>query len=977
MPLPERWWKMAENRVIDLYPILHDPNDLRELVARLVCMGATPPVALDHMTIEKAEEIVAGLPSLCGAHTRIQDRFQGEVLVWQFDITRAGAESRLVETLNDFSLAGLPEEHSFTKEYSPGAWLQFFHQDFQTVNQEILRDSFYCWDIDYEPERAAEGFSADVSSIISHAERLLEQRRQDLLARLACIGIISPLDYYECTPQRAEEIISGLPPLVDLEVILEQPGQPMERLHFINLAEFNFRSKTLVEIDRENDPNKNREEDDPRNNRFKSDLYPSYTKEMQDEDDLNEELNSLPDFMPQKVMTVTESEKSLQLQLMDFYDRNPGIQELCTSHRTTLKSGCDWIDYFNQDINSAIPTKINRQYNFSRLKKAFSSWEFNTAKETINWKAGFVRDFQKNREEARMIFFRSLFFKLSQVGIIPRFQKDEWFSMDADFAEKFAETRIPLLAEQEKFSDWLRLFNQPLPDDPMFLLNLKSSFEAAGIPFSREAVCSAFQKTTQKKGKEAMSINQENERKYLISAVRNMINRREMEPIPDDFLAGMSLLEVEDILRSDPKNKITDDQLFTLKSKEKAGLLKDVSLPAEGIAVLSRQEATFYIQNTPRLNREQMMPEHPATEETRNLFTWLTRDKPEFKISSSMWPYVSEEELQIRIQNIQAKMKISDFQNSYLNQCLENGTFPINTAKKYINLPVIGPEQIEKLNYYQAMKIVDDCPISEKQLENFRNMSDNHPLKPANPENFSYKEARELWAKVTMRGKTLADTDPICDNDIAAIKDILEANPQMKLPKPLAEMSHGEARSIIANQEPSEAQIRKIGYLIRETNTGNLIPDFVKNSLKRGQASEMIDILVRKDRHGNINTAALQELVEKIDPPASDEQLAILKQYQEQGAKIKIPKNPTYRQLDKLIAEEHGKQPISNDQLENIKTWVARGTVDPAVLKRPEKLTQARFGELRMVHMQNQRKQNSMAPSPEQAKAPEVSGMSR
>ena len=153
-----------------------------------------------------------------------------------------------------------------------------------------------------------------------------------------------------------------------------------------------------------------------------------------------------------------------------------------------------------------------------------------------------------------------------------------------------------------------------------------------------------------------MSINQENERKYLISAVRNMINRREMEPIPDDFLAGMSLQEVEDILRSDPKNKITDDQLFTLKSKEKAGLLKDVSLPAEGIAVLSRQEATFYIQNTPRLNREQMMPEHPATEETRNLFTWLTRDKPEFKISSSMWPYVSEEELQIRIQNIQAKL---------------------------------------------------------------------------------------------------------------------------------------------------------------------------------------------------------------------------------------------------------------------------------------------------------------------------------
>ena len=97
-------------------------------------------------------------------------------------------------------------------------------------------------------------------------------------------------------------------------------------------------------------------------------------------------------------------------------------------------------------------------------------------------------------------------------------------------------------------------------------------------------------------------------------------------------------------------------------------------------------------------------------------------------------------------------------------------------------------------------------------------------------------------------------------------------------------MTYGEAREFLDNLSPSEGQMKKLGYLIRENNVSDLIPSFIRESLKRGQVSKMIDLLVQKNRHGNIDTPALEKLVAQVDPPATPEQLETVRAYQENGS---------------------------------------------------------------------------------------------
>lgn len=49
---------MAKSMPVDVYPAELSSDDLRELAARLVCMGAVSPAYMDEISYEKAEEMV-------------------------------------------------------------------------------------------------------------------------------------------------------------------------------------------------------------------------------------------------------------------------------------------------------------------------------------------------------------------------------------------------------------------------------------------------------------------------------------------------------------------------------------------------------------------------------------------------------------------------------------------------------------------------------------------------------------------------------------------------------------------------------------------------------------------------------------------------------------------------------------------------------------------------------------------------------
>lgn len=484
-------------------------------------------------------------------------------------------KERLVRKINRLTLEEMPQKIFSGIEYSPEVWFHFLHHDFSSVNQEILRDSLYRWDIDYDRERVFLGFSEDTDSVIAQAEQLFNEMREDLLARLTRMGIISPLEYINYTPESAREIIGRLPALVEVYMTRGDGVRETERIRFINIAEYTFRKHRLNDDQYEKKPI----EDDPRNNRFDSELYPSYTDEMEEEDELLDVTELLPGPLQRAVTRVTDNNKSLQMQISKFFSKNPTEENQFEKHGLTIKGGYAWIDFLNQDFSSAVPMNSQGEPLFDRLKKAFSNWELDPVRYSVNWRAGFETDFARNREEARMMFYRSLFFKLTEAKIIPRFEKEEWFAMNSRTAELYAR-KVPLLAEQSHVSDWLKLFEQPLPDDPNFMFRLQSSFQAVGISFDREAVKTVFQKPKPQKGKNTMSITQQNREDYLRSSIRRMINNKQMMPIDESILNKMSLNVLRSVLSEDKSNLITADQKFMLDMKNRAGHLNGIELPA-------------------------------------------------------------------------------------------------------------------------------------------------------------------------------------------------------------------------------------------------------------------------------------------------------------------------------------------------------------------------------------------------------------
>ena len=256
-------------------------------------------------------------------------------------------------------------------------------------------------------------------------------------------------------------------------------------------------------------------------------------------------------------------------------------------------------------------------------------------------------------------------------------------------------------------------------------------------------------------------------------------------------------------------------------------------------------------------------------------------------------------------------------------------------------------------------------------------MSNNHPLKPQDPGKFTSKEASDLISRITMRGQIISDSAPLTDNDIAAIKDALAQDASRQLPKDITAMTHGEARAYIAGLEPTESQIRMIGYLTR-INQIDFIPKFVQTGMNRGQASQLIDLLNIRNRNRQVNIAEVQKMVNQIDPPATAEQLEIIRNYQEQGRDITMPEKMTYRQAESLITQESSKQPLTPEQLEILNGWVKDGTLKAKDLTKPEKMTQADYAVLRQKHLMNlQNLDNKSQEMAAKEKAPEHAGMSR
>ncbi len=885
----------------------------RDLIARLVRMGAVAPMNLNGITRDQVEEIVAGLPTVYECRYSVLDMERKEREILCSDLSPEAVNRQFFRRMNGEKMSAFPAQNLETS-YSPDAWTAYLRQDFELVEADTLRERFLQWGIPLVPERVKDGFCQDRSENLRITEEMLHDMRKELLARLICTEAVEPFDFERISGQEAEDRIGGLPALLCSEYIWKDGGD-FRRAKFYNVAEFNIKEVEHVE-------NEWGYYDDP-------------------------ELTGMME-------EVTRSgSATLRSQERKFFDER-GIDPDAVVHRSENITGkYDWLNYFRQDISSALPDGRTRA-----LKNAFKNWGFDTRK--TSFEKGFETDVERTHANAKLIFQKALISKVVNAGIVPPMPHLAWKKLSVESGEAFI-AGIPLLPEMDHPGEWLEFFRQKLPDNALERVQLQNRFEETGIPFDEKLILNAFpnqETNTPKKGFRTMQDITLDDYKKMIG---RLTSSGRLDRMDKETWEQLTLEDARDYVRGFDEPASPKQQLLitTMVEEERASMN-----PAE-IANLSRMEASFIIDNAPQVAISREAPAHPITDETRKELKSLMDKEEVPRIPYVQWKNLSEEEGRQKIEHAYSRRPASEKQKDFVRQALKDKTIAGKILKSVFKTPSISGKQVDDLTFLQATRLIGSLPATEKQITAVRNLVAEKRIEPLDSYELSTAEASKILERAYKDTSERDPNGPASVNQKETLAKLMENRviPEMS-PQQIENLTFGEAGNLLENAPATRAQKNMIARFVQEEKLSR-IPNEEFNSMTRAEASTLIDIGMGK------RSRSEQKITPESEIPASDSQRKVLDELLEKGKIPEIPDNLSREAASQMIKDALSADPISQRQLDIVEKRIANHQIPPMTPEQKANLTQKDFSELMKVQPKSQK-----APAPEngreKSKAPEM-----
>lgn len=931
-----------------------------DLAARLIRMGAIAPMPLDPVTHAQVELLAATLPSIYECRFNIRNQ-RGEISeVSKFDISISGLNRQVLDTLNKVGFQDTTHRSNLA-ESSPESWLGFLNRNVASVDLDEVLRSFSLWGISLTRERIQDAFCRDPIENLQQANLLLREKQIDLVARLVCMGVVPPFDFDHASYRELNEIVQKLPALAESQVVIRDDKGELKRLRFINLAEFHLKSvntnnfytseyhvdhSPLLTDERTLHGNENQEIDD--REEFvppdrKSELYP---KEERDDWTL-----------PRHLVVGGAGQRTLQLQQSSYLFRHHLDTDAIIYQRQDITGSYAWSDYFKQDIQDVDPAGKTDKGHFSlkALKEAFKNWnlDFNA----YNLESGFEKDVQKNFLAARFLFHKALLVKTFSAGIYSGMPLKEWKFITPEKAAE-AIRKIPLLPEQDRPGEWLELFRNPVPSDPMELVRLQSSFLEAGIEYNEQAILASFKQPEQPK-KEVWKMEELDLKDYKQMAAR--LSGMGKLDLPREEREQMSLEDLRDYVRmaDDPASEKQQMLLATMMDEGR------IAPPPDGTADMSKMEVSMLIDKAPKMDIPNTPPEHPVTEATQKELQSLQNNGIMPRIPWPVFRNMSEEDALQKIDSALARQPASERQKEFINDAMAKGTLTDAILGKYINAPVIGAAEIDKLNMFQARNIIGDMPASEKQIETVRQLAqDGRIPERENYENLTNREARKILDDTFSKQGAPDPEGPSTTKQRETIQKLIEDRQIEPLSQEeIKAMTFAEASKAISDAPATPAQKQMYARLVHDGKLDSL-PGPTFDKLTRGVASNHIDVGT-----GKLSRDKMIQ-VEIIDYPASDAQLKVLEELRNKGKVGEIPPELTNKAASKMIADAIAGDPISPQQLAFLEKKIANNQIPPMSDEEKKALTQSKFNDLIKIRREPEKE-------PEKTKAPEVAAPSK
>lgn len=863
----------------------------RDLVARLIRIGAVTPRDLENISSEQVEEITAELPTVYQCRYIVTDMEYQKREITCFELSPEAVNRQFLHRMEGEKLSTFPE-YRLETSYSPEAWLSYLRQDFGQIEPDTLLEQFAQWGIPLIPERLQGGFCQDFSENLRVAEEMRIDMQKELLARLVCSEIIEPLDLERISPGKAEEVIAGLPALLSSEHIWRENGD-LHRIKFYNVAEF----------------------------RIKEIHHAKNGREYYDAPELTGMLEEV----------TKNSSAMLHLQEKKFFDHLEGDWKIIRRSET-VTGKYEWLNYFRQDIASALPDGKT-----TALKNAFKNWGFDVG--NSRFEEAFEPDWEANRTKAQLMFQKALISKVVNAGIVSPMSYQTWKTLSEKSGGQFI-SRIPLLPEMEHPGEWLEFFRQTAPDNLLERVLLQNRFEEAGVPFDEKLVFAAFPaKETPQKQKKGFRTMQDITLEDYKKMLGRLTSSGRLERMDRETWEQLTLEDARDYVRgfddpASPKQQL----LITTMAEENR-----ISMAIPEIAGLSKMEASFIIDNAPEIALPREAPGNPITDETRRELKALM-DKQEIpRIPYVQWKNLSEEEGQLKIEHAYARRPASEKQKEFIRQALLDKTIPGKILKEIFPTRTISGAQVDKLNFLQATRLIGSLPATAKQIEAVKNLVAEKRIEPLENYDLSTAQASKILDKA-YRDVSERDPDgPASLRQKETLNQLMESRaiPVMNREQ-LENLTFAEAGKLLENAPATRAQKNMITRFVQEEKLSR-IPGEEFNSMTRAEASRLIDIGMGKLPRSE------QRITPESEIPATEAQRKVLEELREKGKIPELPDNLSKEAASRMIKEAVSADPISPRQMDIIEKRIANHQIPPMTPEQKAGLTQRDFAELMKI----------------------------
>ena len=886
----------------------------RDLVARLIRMGVIAPMILDGITRDQVEEITAALPTVYECRYTVFDQEHQEHVILCSDLTPEAVNRQFFREMSGKTMSSFPSQ-SLETSYSPEAWIAYLNQDFERIESDTLRERFAQWGVPLNPEHLKDGFNPNMEENLSIANEMLSETQTELFCRLIATEAVEPFDPEHISKFDADYRINGLPALLCSEYIWKD-GDEFRRAKFYNVAEFNIKEVQHVE-----------------DNEF------GYYDD-QEITGMNEEVTR-------------SSSATLRMQERKFFDERGIEAEDIVHHSETITGKYDWLNFFKQDISSALPDGRT-----TALKKTFKNWGFEAKK--TSFERAFEPDIKQVFACARQIYQKALISKVVSAGIVPPMPYAAWKNFSSEVGEKFI-AGIPLLPEMEHPGEWLDFFRQKTPMSALERVQLQTRFEEIGIPYDEKLILAAFPvKESKSKVQKGFRTMQD----LTVDDYKKMMGRLtatgRLERMDKDTWDSLTLEDARDYVRGfDEPASQKQQLLITTMSEENR-----IDIDMNEIGNLSKMEASFIIDNAPEIAIQRDVPANPITDETRRELKSLM-DKNEIpRIPYAQWKNLSEEEGRQKIDHAYARRPASEKQKDFITRALNENAFSKNVLKTFFKSPTISAKEVEALNFLQATKLIGSLPATDKQIDAVKNLVAEKRIEPLESYKLTSAEASRILDKAYRDPAERDPNGPASANQKEALTKLVEAHaiPEMSQ-KQIENLTFAEAGKLLESAPATRAQKNMIARFVQEDKLSR-IPNEEFSSMTRAEASRLIDIGMEK----------LPRSEQKITPaseiPASDAQKKVLAELREKGKIQEIPDNVSKEMASQMIKDAVANDPISPSQMTIIEKRIANHQIPPMTPEQKAKLTQKDFAEIMKVQPKAPT-HSSPADSKELSKVPE------